>query len=75
MNVDKSTTLLEALELLPGGPELHKVAKKTMELTGLNEVQLSEILEPYSEKILSESPFSEEDINKIIAEISKKSKE
>ncbi|WP_332649700.1 hypothetical protein [Lysinibacillus sp. 54212] len=59
-------TLLDAIKLSPGGPALHKTLKKTMELTGLNEEQISRILEPYSEKILSGSGLSDIDIQILV---------
>lgn len=72
MTIDKSTTILEAIELTPDGGQLLGVIKDTISLTGLTKEEISKRLEPYSEIILRESPLTDEEIKEIVAVLLKK---
>lgn len=72
MKVDRSVTLLQALELTPGGGALLEVIKETMSLTGLTKEEISTRLEPYAEIILREEPLTDEEIQEMVSVLLKK---
>ncbi|MEK4128559.1 hypothetical protein NYE67_02705 [Solibacillus sp. FSL W8-0474] len=69
MEIDKNTTLLEALEMAPETHGLFTALNETMSKTGLTKVEISEILEPYSSSILSGEGLSEDEIKEITSKL------
>lgn len=69
VDINKDTTLLEALNLAQDGDGIFSVLNEMISNTGLSKEEISKIMEPYSEAILSSNGLSEQDIKKLASEI------
>ena len=74
MEIDKNTSLIEALEMAPETHGIFKALEEMMNNTGLSKVEINDILKPYSESILSGKGLSEDEIKIIASELLSKSK-